>query len=353
VIDTIISEDIQEITRECDRSFFEGKKALVTGGAGFLGSYLCDTLAKLEADVTCLDDFSTGLKTNIDHLTRVKNFRVLNSDVSKFKSKEAFDYIFNLASRASPEDCQLHPIETLLTNSNGSHRMLELARKGNSRIVLASTSEVYGDPKIIPTPENYWGNVNPTGIRSCYDEGKRFSEALFMAYNREYKLNMRIVRIHNTYGPRMRADGAYARALPRFIVQALKGDDITVYGDGLQTRSFTYVSDTIRGILSVFCSGKTKGEVLNIGNPQETAILDLAKKIREAVNDNVSIKFCPLPADDPKRRRPDIKRAENILYWHPKVGLDQGLLRTIEWFRRQGTNLQTTKRKKLAHKRPL
>jgi UDP-glucuronate decarboxylase len=349
LIDSIISEDIETITRGLNQAFFEGKKALVTGGAGFLGSYLCDVLVKLKADVTCLDNFSTGIDANVDHLAKAENFRVINCNVSTFMTDQTFDYFFHFASRVSPEDYQLHPIDTLLTNSLGSHRMLELALRSKSRIILASTSEVYGDPKTIPTPEDYWGNVNPVGIRSCYDEGKRFSEALFMAYNREYKLNMRIARIHNTYGPRMRGDGAYARALPRFILQAMKGDDITVYGDGLQTRSFTYVSDTIRGILSAFYSNKTRGEVFNIGNPQETTILDLAKKIKEAINDNASIKFCPLPADDPKRRRPDIKRAKNILYWYPKVGLDQGLLRTIEWFRRQKTNLQTTKGKKPAH----
>ena len=331
-MDDIISEDIEEIAKDFDSGFFKGRKALITGGAGFLGSYLCDTLIKLGAKVTCLDNFATGIRGNIDHSTGNKNFRVIDSDVSKFDAKENFDYVFHFASRASPEDYQLYPIETLMANSFGSYRMLELARKGGSRIVFASTSEVYGDPKVIPTPEDYWGNVNPIGVRSCYDEGKRFGEAFFMAYYREHELDVRIVRIHNSYGPRMRADGVYGRALPRFILQALKGIHITVYGNGCQTRSFCYISDTLKGVLSAFCNDKAKGEVFNIGSSQEITILELAEKIKKIVGSKSRIVFRPLPKDDPKRRKPDINKAEKVLNWHPEVSLEEGLGRTTRWF---------------------
>lgn len=333
LIDNIISEDIEEITRGISQAFFEGKKVLVTGGAGFLGSYLCDVLVKLKADVTCLDNFSTGTKTNIDHLSRASNFRVLDCDVSKFRSKEAFDCVFHFASRVSPEDYQIHPIETLLTNSVGSHKMLELALRCGCRIILASTSEVYGDPKVIPTPEDYWGNVNPVGIRSCYDEGKRFGEALCMAYSREHQVDARIARIFNTYGPRIRPDGAYARVVPRFIFQVLGKQDMTVYGDGSQTRSFTYVTDTIKGILSVFCAETVAGEVFNIGTSEETTVLELAEILKKSAGSTSKIVFLPLPMDDPKRRKPDIGKAERKLGWHPNVPLNEGLSRTLSWFK--------------------
>ena len=219
---------------------------------------------RLGSYVTCLDNFATGALVNIDHLVGHKNFELIAEDVATFESKRKFDYVYHFSSRVSPEDYQLHPIETLITNSMGCSRVLELAKRDNSRIIFASTSEIYGNPTEIPTPESYWGYANSVGIRSCYDEGKRFGEALFMAYYREHKLDVRIVRIFNTYGPRIRPDGAYALALPRFILQALSNKDITVYGDVSQTRSFTYVTDTITGILSAFCNENASGEILSL-----------------------------------------------------------------------------------------
>jgi len=332
MIDNIVPKDIQQILRRIESDAFEGSNILVTGGGGFIGSYLCDTLVKAGAIVTCLDNFSTGLVQNVDHLFEMRNFRMVKEDVSNFEDNENYDFVLHFASRASPEEYQLNPVKTLLTNSYGSHRMLELARKHDSRILFASSSEVYGDAKVIPTSESYWGNVNPVGVRSCYDEGKRFGEALFMAYHREYKLDARIARVHNTYGPRLRADEAYARALSRFVSQALRGEDLTVYGDGTQTRSFCYITDTVAGILLMLSSPRCMGEVVNIGNADEIRILDLANKIREIVGGRSKITFRPLPKDDPRRRRPDISKAKELLGWQPETSLEKGLKRTIEWF---------------------
>ena len=333
MIDEIISEDLQRIANETRLGALRDKRVLVTGGAGFIGSYLCNVLVEVGAMVTCLDNFSTGLTENINHLEGRKNFKLLKRDISTFKGEERYDHILHFASRASPEDYQIHPIETLLTNSNGSYRMLDLARKHDSKILFASSSEVYGHADVIPTPETYWGSVNPIGIRSCYDEGKRFAEALFMAYHRRHGLDTRIVRLHNTYGPRLRADGVYARALSRFIRQALKDEDITVFGDGGQTRSFCYITDTVRGIVLTLLGNKMKGEVINIGSPLETTILELAKKIREIMDSKSRITFHPSPEDDPERRCPDVSKAKHLLDWAPRIGLDEGLVRTIEWFR--------------------
>jgi UDP-glucuronate decarboxylase len=335
LIDQIISEDVGNISKSFNPAFFKDKRVLVTGGSGFLGSYLCDALVNLGSYVTCLDNFASGTLSNIDHLSSAKNFNLSRSDVSETGLKEDFDYIFHFASRASPGDYQVHPVETLRANSLGSYRVLDLARKSNSRTIFASTSEAYGDSKVIPTPEDYWGNVNPVGVRSSYDEGKRFGEALFMAYHREYGLDTRIVRIHNTYGPRIRADGCYARAIPRFISQATRGEDITVYGDGSQTRSFCYVSDTIRGVLSVFCNDGAEGDVFNIGSPHDISILELAEIVKALVGSGSRISFSPLPEDDPRQRKPSIEKAERMLGWRPQVSLEEGLQRTIDWFRTQ------------------
>jgi UDP-glucuronate decarboxylase len=333
MMDKTISEDIDLILHRAGLEAFENQRILLSGGAGFLGSYLCDTLVKVRAQVTCLDDFSTGLTENIDHLAQEKNFRIIKKDVSDFSCNETFDIVLHFASRAAPEEYQSKPVRTLLANSFGTYRMLEIARRNSCRILFASTSEVYGDAKVIPTPESYWGNVNPVGVRSCYDEGKRFAEALLMAYAREYGLDCRIVRIHNTYGPRLRADGAYARALSRFVLQAIRGQDLTVYGDGSQTRSFCYVTDTVIGILLVLSSECCKGEIVNIGGSDETTILGLAEKIKKIVGSKSQIVFQPLPDDDPKRRRPDLSKAKKLLHWKPVTSLEQGLERTIAWFR--------------------
>jgi UDP-glucuronate decarboxylase len=331
-MEKIVSEDVEQILHRIKAGAFEDRTILVSGGAGFLGSYLCDTLVKTGAHVTCLDDFSTGIRENVDHLLGGKNFRFIERDVSSFDCDEDFDMVLHFASRASPEEYQLKPVKTLLANSLGTHNMLEIARKHESRILFASTSEVYGDAKVVPTPESYWGNVNPVGVRSCYDEGKRFGEALFMAYYRQFELDSRIVRIHNTYGPRLRADGAYARALSRFVLQAMRHEDLTVYGDGTQTRSFCYVVDTVVGILLMLSSQNCRGEIVNIGSSDEITILDLASKIQKIVGSVSKIAFRPLPADDPRRRRPVLDRARQLLGYGPEVDLEQGLKRTIDWF---------------------
>jgi nucleoside-diphosphate-sugar epimerase len=262
-------------------------------------------------------------------------FEFVNGDVCAFEMRGKPDYVFHLASHASPEEYQAHPIETLRASSLGSMSMAELARKGDATLLFASTSEVYGDAEVMPTPESYWGKVNPIGPRSCYDEGKRFAEALFMAYHKQYELNVRIVRIFNTFGPRLREDGLYGRAMSRFIAQALANKPMTIYGDGVQTRSFCYITDTITGLMMLSTNEKAKGEVVNIGNPQEVTILQLAEKIRELTSSRSQLAFYPLPKDDPRRRCPDTCKMERLLGWKPMVGLEEGLARTIEWFRKE------------------
>jgi len=334
-MDRIICEDIENLKGDFKREEFDGKLILVTGGAGFIGSWLCDFFRSFNVEITCLDNMSTGRLKNIDHLSGKPGFNFVSKDVCNFKSKIKFDYVLHLASRASPEEYQKHPIETLRANSLGSYKMLELARKNDSTILFTSTSEVYGDAQVVPTPETYWGNVNPVGVRSCYDEGKRFAEALFMAYHKEYGLNVRIARIFNTYGPRIRADGAYGRAVPRFISQALTDKPITVYGDGTQTRPFCYATDTATGLLKLLTSENAKGEIVNIGNPKEMTILELAQTIKQLTGSSSPLSFHPLPADDPKRRCPDINKAERVLRWSPNISLKHGLQKTITWFRGQ------------------
>lgn len=308
---------------------------LIAGGAGFLGSHLCERMIREGNDVICIDDFSSGKIENIESLIGREEFKTMNLDISKkFEIEEKIDLIFNLASPAAPLQYQKIPVQTMLTNALGSFNLLNLARKNNCPIVLASTSEIYGDAKIIPTPEDYWGNVNPTGVRSCYDESKRFAEALFKAFEREYNLDVRIVRIFNTYGERMRGDGNYGRVVPNFIMQCLKSKPITVYGDGTQTRSFCYVSDTIDALVRVAENEEAKGEVFNVGNPKEITILELAKIIKKLTGSYSRIKFYPLPEDDPKRRCPDISKIKEILRWEPKVSLEEGLRKTIDWFKK-------------------
>jgi UDP-glucuronate decarboxylase len=308
------------------------KKILATGGAGFLGSWVCDVLLANNNRVTCIDSMATGLKENIGHHAGDRNFKFLNKDVARYRPAEKFDYIIHMASRASPEEYQEHPIETLEANSFGSKNMLELARKNDCPILYTSTSEIYGDALVVPTPEDYWGNVNPNGVRSCYDEAKRFGEAMFAAYRQQYGLDTRVIRIFNTYGPRIRSDGAYARALPRFCVQALSGKDITIFGDGKQTRSFCFASDTVRGLLMTLASKKASGEFINIGNPHEITILELAQSIKKMARSDSKIVFKEPAKDDPKRRCPVIAKAQRLLGWEPKVDLEKGLPATLEWF---------------------
>ncbi len=332
MIDDIILEDIERIKSSVKGDFFVGKRVLVTGGAGFIGSWLCDVLVAFDAKVTVVDDLSTGRMKNIDHLMGNPRFKLVKSDVCRFKNEEKLDIILHLAGHASPDEYMAHPIETLRTSAFGTEKMAELARKNNALVLFASTSEVYGDAKIVPTPETYWGKVNPVGPRSCYDEGKRFAEALLVAYLKQYKLNVKIARIFNTYGPRLREDGLYGRAMSRFIKQALNNEPITVYGDGKQTRSFCYITDTVTGLMLLTVSEKAKGEVVNVGNSQEMTILELAKKIKKLTKCSSSLTFHPLPKDDPKRRCPDTRKLEALVGWKPQVTFEDGLRRTITWF---------------------
>ena len=337
MIDNIIREDLEKIKSELKEDDFAEKKVVITGGAGFIGSWLCDVLVGFGAEVMCVDDFSTGRMKNIDHLTKNPKFKLIKSDVCAFQSRDKFDFIFHMAGHASPDEYQKHPIETLQTSSFGSANMAELARKSDATLLLASTSEVYGDAKIVPTPECYWGRVNPIGPRSCYDEGKRFAEALLVAYHKQYGLDVKIPRIFNSHGPRLREDGLYGRAMSRFIMQALANKPITVYGDGKQTRSFCYITDTVTGLMLLTISDEAKGEVVNVGSAQEVTVLELAKKIKEMTQCSSSLTFQPLPQDDPKRRCPDTDKLEKLVGWKPKIPFEEGLKRTITWFSSKGT----------------
>jgi len=332
MMDNIISEDLEKTKNAVKGDAFAEKKVLVTGGAGFIGSWLCDVLVDFGADVTAVDDLSTGRIKNIDHLTKDPRFKLVKSDVCMFESKVKFDFILHMAGHASPDEYQVHPIETLQTSAVGTEKMAELARKNDSTLLFASTSEVYGDAEIVPTPESYWGKVNPVGPRSCYDEGKRFAEALLMAYCKQYGLDVRVPRIFNSYGPRLREDGLYGRAMSRFILQALTNQPITVYGDGKQTRSFCYITDTVTALMLLTASSKAKGEVVNVGNTQEVSILELAKKVKEITKCKSEIEFHPLPKDDPKRRCPDTNKLERLVGWKPTVSFEEGLKGTVTWF---------------------
>ena len=304
-------------------------KALVTGGAGFLGSHLCDLLLAKGYEVICVDNLITGNEQNIAHI-KASEFSFIKHNVTEPLYLDGkIEFIFHLASPASPIDYLELPIQTLKVGALGTHNMLGLAKEKGARFLLASTSEVYGDPHVNPQPEEYWGNVNPIGPRGVYDEAKRFAEAITMAYHRYHKLDTRIVRIFNTYGPRMRLkDG---RVVPNFISQALSGEDITVYGDGLQTRSFCYVSDEIEGIYRLMMSDYTLP--VNIGNPEEHTILEFAEIILKIIGSRSKIAFKELPVDDPKQRRPDITKAKKLLNWEPQVSLEAGLKETIKYFK--------------------
>jgi dTDP-glucose 4,6-dehydratase len=305
-------------------------RTLITGGAGFIGSHLCELLISRNADVVCVDNLITGSTDNIKSLLNNKRFRFINDDVSQnLNAKENIDYVLHFASPASPIDYLKFPVETLAVGSSGTLNALELAKQKEARFLFASTSEVYGDPLQSPQTEEYWGNVNPVGPRSVYDEAKRFSEALVMAYHRRFNLDTRIIRIFNTYGPRMRPNDG--RAIPNFIMQSLNDEPITVFGDGSQTRSFCYVTDLIEGIARLMET--SFNEPVNLGNPDELTILQLARKIIDITNSKSTIVFKPLPENDPKLRRPDISKAKRILAWEPSTDLDKGLQLTIEWFK--------------------
>lgn len=302
---------------------------LISGGAGFVGSHLCDRLVKDGHYVVCIDNFSTGRKKNIEHLMTNDRFSLVRHDVTKYVGYDGpLDYIYHLASPASPPDYLELPIQTLKAGALGTHNLLGLAQVKRARFLLASTSEVYGDPHVHPQVETYWGNVNPVGMRGVYDEAKRYAEALTMAYQRQHSIQTHIVRIFNTYGPRMRAEDG--RVVSNFITQALTGKALTIYGDGSQTRSFQYVDDLVEGMIRLIESDYL--EPVNIGNPEEYTMIELAHLIKELVGSSPEIIHVPLPTDDPKQRRPEITLAKKILSWEPQVPVREGLRRTIRYF---------------------
>ena len=306
------------------------KQILVTGGAGFIGSHLCERLLKDGNNVICMDNYFTGLKQNIVHLLDNPYFELVRHDVT-FPYYVEVDEIYNLACPASPIHYQFDPVSTTKTSVIGAINMLGLAKRTKARILQASTSEVYGDPIVHPQEESYWGNVNPIGLRSCYDEGKRCAETLFMDYHRQNKVDVKIIRIFNTYGPRMRPDDG--RVVSNFIMQALKGEDITIYGDGKQTRSCQYVDDLVEGMIRMMASENFTGPV-NLGNPREFTMLELAELVLKMTNSKSKIIFTPLPSDDPKQRKPDITLAkEKLNGWEPKIRLEEGLIDTIKYFK--------------------
>jgi len=309
---------------------------LMSGAAGFIGSHLCDRLLKEGHSVLGLDNFVTGAARNLDHLTGNPSFEFREWDVCKpFEAEGKIDGVLHLASLASPVDYLNHPIETLAVGSVATHHLLEIARRHGARFLLTSTSECYGDPLVHPQVETYWGNVNPVGLRSCYDESKRYAEAVTMAYHRVHGVRTNIARIFNTYGPRMQLDDG--RVVPAFIDQALRGQPMTVFGDGSQTRSFCYVSDLVDGLYRLALSDERYP--VNLGNPREMTILEFGERIRRLTGTSAPLEFKPLPQDDPKRRQPDIAKAQRVLGWAPKVDLETGLRETIAYFQNQGSAL--------------
>ncbi len=308
---------------------YHRKRILITGGAGFLGSHLCERLLKEGNEILCLDNFFTGTKENVIHLIDDQYFELIRHDV-EFPIHLEVDEIYNLACPASPPHYQHNPIHTNKTNVLGAINMLGLANRQNAKIMQASTSEVYGDPHVHPQTEDYWGNVNPIGIRSCYDEGKRCAETLFFDYFREHNLKIKVARIFNTYGPNMHPNDG--RVVSNFIIQALKGEDITIYGDGSQSRSFCYVDELIDGFIRLMASDDNFTGPVNLGNPVEFTIKELAEKIIEMTNSKSKLSLNPLPQDDPKQRQPDITLAKKELDWEPKIKLEQGLKKTISYF---------------------
>jgi UDP-glucuronate decarboxylase len=312
------------------REYFRQKRVLVTGGAGFLGSHLCDRLIALGHDVLCVDNLFTGTRRNIAHLLDNPAFEFLRHDIT-FPLYVEVDQIYNLACPASPIHYQRDPVQTTKTSVHGAINMLGLAKRIQAKILQASTSEVYGDPVEHPQRESYWGNVNPIGIRSCYDEGKRCAETLFFDYYRQHRLRIKVARIFNTYGPRMHPNDG--RVVSNFVIQALKGQPITIYGDGSQTRSFCFVDDLVDGLIRLMESPDTETGPINLGNPAEHTILRLAEKIVAMTGSKSTIEMRPLPSDDPRQRNPDIAKAKNVLQWEPKVKLEEGLAKTIAYFR--------------------
>lgn len=326
--------EVTQINRDLKGISFQDRCVLVTGGAGFLGSWLCDVLIDQGAKVICLDNLSSGLQSNVSHLFDQDGFHFLKHDISEpISIEQKLDLVVHMASRASPFEFEHYPIEILKANTLGLVVSLELAKRHGARLLYTSTSEVYGNPSVVPTPESYNGNVNPIGPRGCYDEAKRCGEAYVMAYQKQYGLDTRIVRIFNTYGPRIRSDGIYARAIPRFIDQALHGKPITIFGDGTQTRSFTFVTDQMDGLIRLAAAEEARGSVVNIGSDQEKTVIEMAKDVLRITGSASEITYHPLPQDDPLRRRPDVSRARDMLGWRPGIALGEGLVKTVEWFK--------------------
>jgi len=337
-----ISEDISSVVNENKKLMneVEGKKVLITGGAGFIGSWMCDVLYRLKAHTFCVDNLSTGSTENIRHLLNKKRFNFIKADVCKYSTSQKFDFIVHAASIASPSIYQKYPIETLDANLLGTRNMLELARKSDATFLFTSTSEVYGNAEVIPTPETYYGYVNPFGPRCMYDEGKRAAEAYCYSYFHTYRLRIRIARIFNTYGPRLDVSNAgYGRVVIKFITQAISNTPLTIYGDGTQTRSFCYITDTVNGLLKLLLVKGIDGEVVNIGNDSEVRIIDLARMILKMTKSKSEIIFLSPLKDDPLRRRPDLKKARKLIGYAPKISLKEGLRRMIEWWENKSSFL--------------
>lgn len=327
----IIESDLSYLIQHNKKFRVSNKKFLITGGAGFLGSWLCEILLAKNAKVYCIDNLSSGRTENVKHLFKNKSFVFKKINITKQSLNIKPDYIFHLASRPSPDDYLKNPIQTIDVNTEGTRKILELARKSNSKLLFSSTSEVYGEAILFPTPENYYGNVSPIGPRSCYDESKRLCESLCMAYYRTYGLDLRIVRLFNTYGPKLRGDSNYGRALSRFIWQSVNNKNLTICGNGRQTRSFCYITDMINGLFGSLLTKQTKGEVFNLGYPKETRIIDLARMIIKLTNSKSRITYLPMPENDPKRRLPKISKAKKIIGFNPNIKLEDGLSKTVRW----------------------
>ena len=331
-----MNKEIEEIIKNIGdiSKSIEDKNVLVTGGAGFLGSWICEVAVEQQAKVICLDNLVSGLQSNISHLMDKDNFKFVQHDITQpIFFDEPIDIVMHLASRASPFEFEKYPIQILKANTLGIWVALGIAKMHDAKFLYTSTSEIYGCAEEIPTSEKYRGNVNPVGPRSCYDEAKRCGESYVIAYKMQHDLDIRIARVFNTYGPRMRAEGVYGRVIPRFIEQALSNKPITIFGDGSQTRSFCYVTDQIEGLLKLAFLEEAKGEVVNIGDDKEMTILELAKLILGLTNSSTEIVFRELPKDDPPRRKPDITKVKAVLDWEPKVELKEGLSKMIKWFK--------------------
>jgi len=326
-----MSDDVMEIVSHIDKKYYEGKTILVTGGAGFIGSWMCEALLALDSHVICIDNFSSGQTSNIAHLHSNPNFKLVEWDVSEpFDVDEPVDYVFHLASRAGPFEFSHFPIEIIRSNTIGTMHALEIAHKYHAKFLFTSTSETYGNPTVFPTPETYRGNVNAIGPRGCYDEAKRCGEALCMAYLHQKNVDVRIARIFNTYGPRIRADGIYGRVIPRFLNQMLNDRPVTIFGNGSQTRCFCYVIDTVIGLLRFAAYEGCTGEVINVGGTNEMTIMELAKCLYTITGKTPNIEYHQMPKDDPTRRLGDMTKAEALLSWTPQVSLEDGILHIIQ-----------------------